>query len=98
MTDMLRFLRDGSLTTTERLKVASVVARNDGHPCLRDGKITFLAKWACEEICRIYGKKGRSVKVSTSMRREGIQSPLFVNCIIELKFLVFICLQGFCKH
>ena len=64
MTDVLHALRDVSLTAEERLKVAAAIARH-GNRSLPEDKVTFLAKWACEEICNAYSKKNRQ-DISTS--------------------------------
>ena len=55
---MERALRDFSLGTEERLKVACVVARN-GSSDIPEDRFPFLTRWACEEICRAYSKKNR---------------------------------------
>ena len=55
---MERALRDATLRTDERLKVACVVARS-GSSSLSGDSISFLTRWACEEICRVYNKKNR---------------------------------------
>lgn len=58
MSEVLRALHDGTLKLEERLKVACYVARN-GNPDLLESKVTFLVKWACEELCNAYSKKSR---------------------------------------
>ena len=58
MTELLKALRDHSLTAEERLKVACFVWRKGD---LRVGsKHSVLVKWVCEELCTAYNKKTRS--------------------------------------
>lgn len=79
---MLGALRNGSLKTEERLKVACAVARYGDNPSLPGGKVTLLTRWICDEICRVYSKKGRSVFTSTSMREKKGRSLNITCCII----------------
>ena len=58
MTDVLQALRDNSLKAEERLRVAAAIARS-ANSSLPEEKTTFLAKWACEEICNAYSRKNR---------------------------------------
>lgn len=58
MSEALRALHDGTRKLDERLKVACHVARN-GHPDLLENKVTFLVKWACEELCNAHSRKNR---------------------------------------
>ena len=54
----LSSLHDASISVEERLKLACTIARN-GSPHLRRRKVAFLVKWACQELCNVYGKKRR---------------------------------------
>ena len=58
MTDVLQALRDNSLKAEERLRVAAAIARS-ANSSLPEEKTTFLAKWACEEICNANSRKNR---------------------------------------
>ena len=68
--ELLASLRNGSLKAEERLKVACALARYGNSSCLAGRKVNFLARWACEEICRVYSKKSRSV--SEHARKKGL--------------------------
>ena len=56
---VVRALRDTSLRVEERLKVACHVARSESLQGLLEDKATFLANWACEEICNAHSKRNK---------------------------------------
>eukprot|EP00731_Ephydatia_muelleri_P002216 Em0001g2216a len=52
---MHKALKQRSLTSEERLKIANYIWKREGR-----AKDVALTKWACEEICSTYSKKARS--------------------------------------
>ena len=62
MNELVRALRERSLSVQERLKVACHLWKQRNE--LLPGKHTILLKWTTEELCNAYNKRSRSPPVS----------------------------------
>ncbi len=59
MAELLEALRDPSLPVPGRLKVARYLLKTR-EDILPRGKLSYLLKWVCQELCLIYNKKNKS--------------------------------------